>query len=420
MPTPSCRTICLLMLAVIEISLVPLVHGQDFSKEWSQWRGPDRTGIADLTWPETLSNKQLVEERAIPLQASYSGPIVVGDQVFITETQDKKNEVVTAFQISDGQQLWQTSWEGSMKVPFFASSNGSWIRATPAWDDGRLYVGGIKDVLVCLDGENGDVIWKRDFPADTGSPNPAFGFASSPLVDGEFVYVQAGGGFQKLNKLTGETVWKSLDDGGGMSGSAFSSPHIATLAGKRQAIVLTRTKLNGVDLETGKPLWSQPIPAYRGMNIVTPTVFEDGIFLSTYGGTSQFFEIASDGDAFTVTEKWKAPIQGYMTSPVVIDGYAYLRLRNQRFCCFDLETGAVKWRTKPYGKYASLIAAKDKIMALDERGDLILFKANPEKFELIDVRKVADDSWAHLAATADRLFVRDLNELKIFKWDAVK
>ena len=228
-------------------------------------------------------------------------------------------------------------------------SNGSWIRATPAWDNGRLFVAGIKDVLVCLDGEDGKTIWKRDFPAETGTAVPSFGFVSSPLVDGDYVYVQAGGAFQKLNKETGETVWKSLDDGGGMFGSAFSSPYIATLAGKRQAIVLMRTTLNGVDLESGQQLWSREIPAFRGMNIVTPTVFESGIFLSTYGGTSQFFEVTGSGDSFTVTKKWKAPIQGYMTTPVVVDGHAYLRLKNQRFACFNLSTGEVKWRTKPYG-----------------------------------------------------------------------
>ena len=402
------------------IFIVQSLPGQtsDSTNQWTQWRGPNRDGIANLVWPKTLSSKQLIEERTIELQPSYSGPIVAGDRVFVTETEDKQNEVVKAIRISDGEELWRTSWEGSMKVPFFASSNGSWIRATPAWDNGRLYVGGIKDVLVCLDGDSGQIVWKRDFPVDSGTAVPSFGYVSSPLIEGDSIYVQAGACFQKLNKQTGETVWKSLDDGGGMNGSAFSSPMIATLAGKKQAVVLTRTKLNGVDLETGAKLWSQEIPAFRGMNIVTPTVFEGGIFLSTYGGTSQFFEVSQNGDSFSVTEKWKAGIQGYMTSPVVVDGHAYLMLRNQRFCCFDLNTGDVKWRTKPYGKYASLIAAGDQIMALDERGDLILFKANPEKFELVDVRKVGDDSWAHLAATADRIFVRDLNALKIYKWVA--
>jgi len=397
--------------------LPPLVAQKpELANQWTQWRGPHRDGTANLKWPATLSQKQLIEERSITLQPSYSGPIVVGDTVFVTETENKKNEVVKAFRISDGAEIWRTSWEGAMKVPFFASSNGSWIRATPAWDNGKLYVGGIKDVLVCLDGESGKVVWKRDFPADTGSSVPSFGYVSSPMIDGDFLYAQAGGCFQKINKETGETVWKSLDDGGGMYGSAFSSPRIATLAGKRQAVVLTRTTLNGVDLESGAKLWSQEIPAYRGMNIVTPTIVDNGILLSTYRNTSQFFEITKTGESFAITEKWKVPQAAYMSTPVVVNGYAYLRLQNQRFCCMDLKTGEAKWRTKPYGKYASLIASGDQIMALDERGDLMLFKANSEKFDLVDSRKVADDSWAHLAVTQDRVFVRDLNALKIFKW----
>ena len=403
--------------AVACLFLAQISLGQGVSEDdWTQWRGQNRDGIANIELPGTLSVEKLVEERSIPLGPSYSGPIVVGDRVFVTATENKSHEVVKAIRISDGKELWSTRWKGSMKVPFFAASNGSWIRATPAWDNGRLYVGGIRDVLVCLDGENGETVWKRDFPAETGTSVPSFGYVSSPLIDGKYVYVQAGGCFQKLDKATGETVWKSLDDGGGMYGSAFSSPRIATLAGKRQAVVLTRTTLNGVDLENGAKLWSQEIPAFRGMNIVTPTIVGDGVFLSTYRNTSQFFEITKSGDSFAITEKWKSPQRAYMSTPVAVDGHAYLRLDSQRFCCMDLKSGETKWRSKPYGKYASLIVAGDKIMALDERGDLMLIKVNPEKFEVIDVRKVADDSWAHVAATRDRVFVRDLEALKIFRW----
>jgi outer membrane protein assembly factor BamB len=274
----------------------------------------------------------------------------------------------------------------------------------------------MRDVLACLNAKDGTQIWRRDFPKEMNRPLPNFGFVSSPLVDGDYVYVQAGGAFLKLEKATGKTVWQSLDDGGGMNGSAFSSPTIATLAGKRQAVVLTRKTLNGVDLETGSTLWSQEIPAFRGMNIVTPTIFDGGVFLSTYGGTSQFFKVEKDGGSYSITESWKAPLQGYMCSPVVVGNYAYLHLRNQRFACFDLRSGEVKWRSKPYGKYASLVVAGDQIMALCDDGDMMLIKANPEKFEVVDTRPVADNSWAHLAVNKERLFVRDLKALKIFKW----
>ena len=115
-----------------------------------------------------------------------------------------------------------------MQVPFFAASNGSWIRSTPCADDGRVYVAGMRDVLVCLDAANGQEIWRIDFTKDLESPLQAFGFVSSPLVIGDHVFVQAGAGFVKLDKATGKVVWRVLEDGGGMWGSAFSSPYPAT------------------------------------------------------------------------------------------------------------------------------------------------------------------------------------------------
>ncbi len=407
--------IALLMSVAQPLSVPQFVFAQ--SNDWHQWRGPNRDGVNnELNWPDSLAAETLVEEFNIPLQPSYSGPIVIDDRVFVTETVDKKHEVVKAISLKDGSVLWTANWEGAMQVPFFANSNGSWIRATPIYDEGHLYVGGIRDVLVCLDAKNGEQVWKRDFPAEDGTPLPAFGFVSSPLIDGEFLYVQAGGGFQKLNKKTGKTVWTSLKDGGGMSGSAFSSPYLATVAGKKQLIVQTREELHGVDIESGESLWSTSVKSYRGMNIVTPTVYQDGIFLSTYGGTSQLLQIAQSDNTFSVTPKWSARIQGYMTSPVIVNDHAYLMLRNERFACFDLKTGDPRWRSKPQGKYASLIASGEKIMALNSKGKLTLFQADPTQFKVLDTRKVANNSWAHLAATTNHVVVRDLNALKIFRW----
>ena len=105
-----------------------------------------------------------------------------------------------------------------------------------------------------------------------------------------------------------------------------------------------------------------------------------------------------------------------MSSPVVVDGHAYVHLKNGRFACFDLENGTEKWRTKPYGKYASLVASGDKILALDQRGGLLLIKANPEAFELMDTQRVGNDSWAHVAVSGDDVVVRNLDEVVLFKW----
>lgn len=152
------------------------------------------------------------------------------------------------------------------------------------------------------------------------------------------------------------------------------------------------------------------------MNILTPTVINDSVFASTYGGTTQLLALKSVGGKVEVQQKWNVGLQGYMTSPVVIDGFAYWRLKNQRFACINLETGKVQWRSKPFGKYASLIASGDKILALDETGTLMMIRANPEQFELMDKRTVGDNTWAHLAVTEDRVFVRDLQRLIVYRW----
>ena len=171
-----------------------------------------------------------------------------------------------------------------MTVPFFAKSNGDWIRATPACDGERLFVAGMRDLLVCLDARTGQERWRFDFVKKLEAPVPDFGCVCSPLVDGDAVYVQAGASVVKLHKQTGELLWRSLKDQGGMWGSVFSSPIIATLGGQRQLVVQTREKLAGLTLETGEVLWSQPVEAFRGMNILTPVVHEDTVFTSAYGG----------------------------------------------------------------------------------------------------------------------------------------
>ena len=153
------------------------------------------------------------------------------------------------------------------------------------------------------------------------------------------------------------------------------------------------------------------------MNIVTPTVHEGKVFTTSYGGGSFLFAVAPGRDEQPVEQLWRNKVQGYMSSPIVIGGHAYVHLRNQRFACLDLATGKEAWITKPFGKYWSLVAAGDRILALDETGDLRLIRATPEVFELVGEAKVAEEeSWAHLAVEGRELYVRDLEGLTAYEW----
>ncbi len=386
--------------------------------EWTQWRGPSRTcAIPEVKWPDKLDEQSLVELYRVPLQSSYSGPLVTADKVFVTETVNKEKEVVRALERETGKELWQVEWPGAMTVPFFAASNGSWIRSTPIFDGEKLYVAGMVDELVAIDGESGKVVWRIDFKKEFGTNGQTFGSVCSPLIDNGFLFVQTSGGLVKIDCATGAIAWRSLKEEGGMMGGAFSSPVLATIAETRQMVVQTRARLCGVDPESGTELWTIASPSFRDMNILTPTVIGDRIFTSSYGGGATMFEITKSETAFEAKQIWKNTTEAYMSSPVVVDGKIYLHLRNKRFSCIDSQTGESLWRTTPFGDYWSVVANGSKLLVLDAQGDLILINANPTEYSQTDIRHVSDVStWAHLAVADDQVFVRALDALIVYRW----
>jgi outer membrane protein assembly factor BamB len=388
---------------------------------WPQWRGPSRDGhVAGPGWPDRLRGAALKRLWRVELGPGYSGPVVAADRVFVTETRDKSVEVVRALDRDTGKGLWKAEWKGAVTVPAYARAHGGWMRSTPAYDGNSLYVAGMRDVLVCLDAATGTERWRADFVERYRTPPPPYGFVCSPLVDGGAVYVQAAAALVKLDKKTGQVLWRVLAYASSPNGTAVSSPVLATLAGRRQLLVQQPKKLAGVDPDSGRVLWSAEVPAFRSINILTPTVWDDGVATSAFGGRTFLFHISRRGDRLTADAAWANQSQGYMSSPVVIGGHLYMHLRNQRFTCIDLQTGEDRWTTKEtFGRYWSLVAQKDRILALDQGGILYLIRANPKKFELLDQRKVSDDeTWAHLAVCGGELFVRELHAVAAYRWQS--
>jgi outer membrane protein assembly factor BamB len=408
-----------LALAAASCLAAPQKSGTDSSPGWTQWRGPNRDGKVSTgqVWPDTLGEAALTPAWRLPLEESYSGPVVSRGLVFTTETRDKQAEVVWALDRKSGKTVWKSEWEGAMKVPFFAASNGSWIRSTPAVDGDTLYVAGMRDVLVALNASTGRQKWRVDFVKSLRTPLPAFGFVSSPLVTERTVIVQAGAAVLCLDKGNGSLVWRSMVDAGGMNGSAFSSPVLATVGGRRQLLVQTRDELAGLDVASGDILWRKKIPAFRGMNILTPAVWRDSIFTSSYGGRAMLVRLDRGNGALAPQVAWDTTAQGYMSSPVVIGDHLYFHQRSQRFACIDLATGQERWSAGPFGKYWSMVANKDRILALDQKGVLRLIRANPERYEPLSERKVAtEETWAHLAVDRGEVFVRELRAITAFRW----
>lgn len=402
-------------IAILSTSFLP-------AADWTQWRGPTRDGKIHedaAPWPKSLTKDNLKLVWSTDLAEGYSSPIVAGDKVFTVETKNKKEEIVRAFDRKTGKKLWDTDWEGAMKVPFYAAKNGSWVRSTPATDGKTLFVGGMRDVLVALDLDTGKEKWRRDYPEEEKTPLPSFGFVSSPLLDDEHIYVQVGTALRKIKKSDGSTVWQALGDERAMFGSAFSSPKRATIQGVDQILVQSRSTLGGILPSSGEAVWTTPVKAFRGMNILPPTPIGDMIFTATYGGGSFLYDIGRKDKSLAATEKWNdSKREGYMSSPVVIDGKIYLHGRDKKFHCLDPETGKTLWSSEEtFGEYCSMVTQGKRIIALDQRGILLDIEANPKAFKLrSQVALATTPTWAHLAICGNELYIRHLKGINVYQW----
>lgn len=404
-------------IILVIISLCVSASASDHT--WPQWRGPTRDGKVNGTrWPSRLDDGVLSRNWRVELGEGYPGPVVAADRVFVAETFDKKYERLCALDRKSGEVIWKTQWEGSMKVPFFAKKNGSWIRSTPAYDGQRVYVAGMRDVLVALDARTGAVEWKIDFIQKYDLPLPGFGLVCSPLVVGDSIYIQAGGAFTRIDKASGIVQWRTLIDGNGMYGGSFSSPTVATFYGYEMLLVQTRKEITGVKPADGSVLWRHRVPSFRGMNILTPNVYKNSVFTSTFKNRSFLFSVEQSAQNYSVRKSWDCAIRGYMSSPIVIGQHIYMHLENNRLVCLDLETGEPRWHSrKKFGEYASLVASKNQILMLTCEGELILFAAKPGAFELLDRRLISSSpTWGHLAVAGNQLFIRELNAVSAWQW----
>jgi outer membrane protein assembly factor BamB len=385
---------------------------------WPQWRGPNRDGSSPgSAFPDKLNSLKQIWR--VELGPSYSGPVVLADRVVITETPDAKTESVRALDRDTGKELWKVQWKGGQDVISEAKPRGEAIRATPASDGKVVYVGGMRDLLVCLDVADGKEHWRVDFVEQYKARQPDMGMASSPQIDGDAVYTLAAAGVVRVNAKTGKVDWRTLTDDPKLEGGATSSVIVAPVAGRKMVVALNRKTLTLLDPESGKILWKQAVPAYRNTTTITPVLLDDtGIFVSMVGGRTMRFDITAEGDKVFAKRTWDLSPVTYMSSPVRVGDHLYAHLQSQRAVCIEVKTGRVKWTSdEVFGEYWSMVTRGERILALDQKGVLYLLNANPKKYESLDQRKVGEaETWGHLAVCGDEVFVRDMKGITAYRW----
>ncbi|MES2569969.1 MAG: PQQ-binding-like beta-propeller repeat protein [Verrucomicrobiota bacterium] len=180
--------------------------------DWPQWQGPNRNAISKETgllqeWPK---EGPAMGWKIRGIGGGDSTPSIAAGRIYGMSHRGA-DEVVWALSEKDGREIWAVRIAPAQPQNFHQSKEGP--SATPTIDQDRLYVMGLAGNVACLQVADGKVVWQRDLVKDFGGRSPMWSFRESPLVDGDKVICTPGGAettMVALNKLTGETIWKSL------------------------------------------------------------------------------------------------------------------------------------------------------------------------------------------------------------------
>lgn len=379
----------------------------DPSRDWPQWRGPDRDGLAHghgflNDWPEEGPRLLWKKRTTGP---GYSGLAVVGGRLY-TLMQDGDDEAVVCWNAKTGDELWRFRY-----LAKFVSDQGSGPRSTPTVNGDRVYTVGATAILHCLDVGTGQPIWRRDL-IEMGGRIPDWGTSFSPLVDGDLVFAHPGGpegnSLAAFDKHTGKLRWKALNDRPG-----YASLIISTAAGVRQVLFLTGEALVSVNPEDGRLYWRYPWETMMDCNVATPIVAGDYVFLSSgYGHGCALLKIVPKGSGALTVERVYAhtEMSNHFSTSVLYEGHLY-GFDDARLVCMELETGKVLWRTRGFRK-GSLLVADDHLIILGENGELALAEATPARYgEKASFRVSRSRCWTMPALAGGKLYIRDQEQI---------
>jgi outer membrane protein assembly factor BamB len=302
---------------------------------------------------------------------------------------EKAEDIVRALDLQTGKELWNAACPGDKKDQF------GYTGPTPATDGERLYVVNRNLMVTCLETKTGKPVWQRNAAADFAArpPQPSEFFNASPLLDGNQLYLVAGGAeatLVALNKETGETIWKTP---GGPVG--YASPIVYGTGETRQVVVFNAEGLVGFSAKDGRRLWTQPHITQYNQNSSTPLVVGQRIFItSAWNVGGALVDVA--GNQPTVVWDSKE-LQSRFSSPVGLNGCIYGVSEPQNpgsLVCLDAATGKVNWK-QPGFEFGPLGAAGGAILAINSKtGDMVLVEANAAKYNELGRIKLAKKSIA--------------------------
>jgi len=374
---------------------------------WDGFRGQNRDGIIHGIRIKTdwkVSPPAELWRRPIgPGCSSFA----IGDGLLYTQEQRGASEAVVCYDLATGKPVWIHT----DNARFWDSHAGAGPRSTPTLSNGLIVTFGATGILNVLHASDGKLIWSRNAATDTGEKELGWGFTSSPLVFGDAVIIAATGKLAAYDLNTGKPRWVGPD-----AGTGYSSPHLLTIGGVAQVLLMSSTGLISLAPDDGKLLWRYQWKLDDP--ILQPAQISDGEILlgGDMGHPMRRISVAHEMDGWKVSERWTtSAITPYFNDFVIHNGHVY-GFDGLSLACVGIEDGKRNWRAGRYGGQMILLADQNLILVLSEKGDLALVSAAPDKFtELARFPAIKGKTWNHPVLAGDILVVRNGQEMAAFR-----
>lgn len=401
------------------------------SSDWSRFRGPQGNGVSadenvPLEWSDT---KNLRWKAELPGPGS-SSPIIWKEQIFVScysgygdsgpkggEMRELKRHLI-CFNRADGRRLWMATVDAVQpEDPYrgYLTEHG-YASSTPVCDGEAVYVFFGKSGVLAFD-LSGKQLWQTS--VGTSSDNRGWGSASSPVLHKNLVIVNAASesrSIRALDKKTGREVWKAP---GSALDLSFNTPVLVPVSEDRTDLVVTvPDELWGLNPDTGKLLWHAAVPMTG--NVCPSVLAQDGIVYATGGYQGKGTVAVRAGGKGDVTKThivWTARESSYVASPVLHDDHLYWVNEDGLAVCVDAKTGKGIYKERLPQKgdvsragkpvYASGVLSKGRLYVPTRTAGVFVLAAQPT-FEVLHHNVLSDSSDfnASPAVSGGQLFLR--------------
>jgi outer membrane protein assembly factor BamB len=384
---------------VASIVLAPAVAV--FAGDWSQFKGPNASGVSpEKNLPTEWSKDKGIKWKT-PLPArGVSSPVVAGNKVYITcssGTRDDRLHVL-CFDASTGKQLWHRQLQGTGGTACHPKT--CMAANTPVADETGVYALFATGDLAAFDSD-GTLRWYRSLVSDYPTITNQVGMASSPVLVQDRLIVpmdNAGESFiAAIDTKYGKNVWKVERP----RDINWVTPLVRTLPGKTEVLFAGSTGLISYDAANGDKRWT-----YKGGAGSIPTAALDGD--SLYLPVAGVSKVKLNDTGVVGEPEWKtAALQTGMSSPLVYGGRVYT-LSGQGFVsCADAKTGKQLYKERLKGAFsASPIAGDGKIYCLNETGVCNVLKADSNEFDILATNDLGEETLGTPAIANGVIFIR--------------